>query len=319
MVREWGAAESVTVEEVPEPEPGPGQLLVKVESAAVNFPDVLIAANQYQVSVPTPFVPGSEWAGVIEQIGPDVDNYAIGDRVRGGGMVGAFAQKLVAPATVARVPEGVSFDDAASYSVVYGTAYSILRSVADVQEGEWIAILGAAGGVGLAALDLGVLLGGRVLAAASSPEKLAVCRARGAEAVVDYSREPLKDLIKEVTGGGADVVVDPVGGPYAEEALRATRYGSRFVTVGFAAGIPRIPLNLVLLKGVRVVGYEARTFGLNAPELAARDREEVARLFEAGRISPYIGGRFPLDRVGTALGLLRDRHAIGKLIIRPWD
>ena len=207
-----------------------------VKSAAVNYPDVLIVANKYQVSIPPPFIPGSEWAGVVEATGHDVTVLAVGDRVAGGGIVGAFAQKVVAPETVGRIPDAVSFDDAAAFSVVYGTAYSVLRSVADLRPGEWVVVLGAAGGVGSGHRRPGRAARrpgprGRIVAE-SSP----CAAARGAEAVVDYDREPLKDRIKEVTGGGADVVVDPVGGPYAEEALRATRYGSRFVTVGYASG-----------------------------------------------------------------------------------
>ena len=317
IVRTWGGPESVAVENWPDPEPGPGQVLVAVESAAVNYPDVLIVANKYQVSIPPPFIPGSEWAGVVEATGDGVSALAVGDRVAGGGIVGAFAEKLLAPDTVARIPDAASFDDAAAFSVVYGTAHSVLRSVANVQPGEWVVVLGAAGGVGLAAVDLAVLLGARVLAAASSPDKLAVCAQRGAVAVVDYDREPLKDRIKELTGGGADVVVDPVGGPYAEQALRATRYGSRFVTVGYASGeIPRIALNLILLKGVRVMGYEARTFGEHAPELQERDRLELQDLFSSGRISPYVGATYRLDEAGRALQHLADRRAIGKVVLR---
>jgi len=319
MVRSWGEPETIAVEELPDPEPGPGEVRVRVESAAVNYPDVLIAANRYQVSVPPPFTPGSEWAGVVEAVGPGVTARQVGDRVSGGGMVGAFTQKLLAPATVARIPDGVSFDAAAAFSVVYGTAYSVLRSVADVRPGEWVAVLGAAGGVGLAAVDLAIVLGARVLAAASSAEKLQVCKERGAEALVDYERESLKERMKELTGGGADVVVDPVGGAYAEEALRATRFGSRYVAVGFAAGIPRIPLNLVLLKGVHVMGYEARGFGQHAPGLLQRDREELQQLFAAGRVAPHIGARFGLDDVAAAMREVGDRRAIGKVILRLWE
>jgi len=320
MVREWGGPESVAVEELPDPEPGPGQVLVRVEAASVNYPDVLIAANRYQVSIPPPFTPGSEWAGVVEALGPEVTALAVGDRVSGGGIVGAFAQRIVAPQTATRIPDAATFDAAAAFSVAYGTAYSVLRSVAEVQAGEWVVVLGAAGGVGLATVDLGVLLGARIIAAASSPDKLAVCLERGAEAAIDYSREPLKERIKEITGGGAGVVVDPVGGPHAEEALRATRYGSRFVTVGYASGeIPRIPLNLILLKGVRVLGYEARTFGDNAPGLLARDREELEGLFASGRVSPYVCHTYGLDDVAGALRHVGDRRAVGKVVLRPWQ
>jgi NADPH:quinone reductase-like Zn-dependent oxidoreductase len=219
---------------------------------------------------------------------------------------------------VGRIPDAASFDAAATFSVAYGTAQSVLRSVADVQPGEWVVVLGAAGGVGLAVVDLAVLAVARVLAAASSPAKLSVCAERGTEAVVDYQHESLKDRIKDITGGGADVVIDPVGAPYAEEALRATRYGSRFVTVGYASGdIPRIPLNLILLKGVRVMGYEARTFGANEPELLARDRKELDEHFSSGRISPYVCANYRLDDVASALRHVGDRRAIGKVIIRP--
>jgi NADPH:quinone reductase-like Zn-dependent oxidoreductase len=320
IVKAWGGPDGMVVEDLPDPRPGPGEVLVRIESASVNFPDVLIAANKYQVSIPPPFTPGSEWAGVVESLGQDVTALAVGDRVSGGGIVGAFAQKVLAPETVARIPDAASFDDAAAFSVVYGTAYSVLRSVADVQPQEWVVVLGAGGGVGLAAVDLAVLLGARVLAAASSAEKLKVCRDRGAEAVVDYDHEPLKDRIKEITGEGADVVVDPVGGPYSEEALRATHYGSRFVTVGYASGqIPRIPLNLILLKGCRLVGYEARTFGTNASDLVARDRAELRRLFESGGIRPHVCATYGLDNTAVALQHVADRRAIGKVILRPWE
>jgi NADPH:quinone reductase len=320
MIRAWGEPETARVEELPDPKPSPQEVVVRVESTSVNYPDVLIAANKYQVSIPPPFIPGSEWAGVVEAAGANVGSLHPGDRVAGGGIVGAFVQRLLAPETTVRIPDAASFDDAAAFSVVYGTAYSVLRSVAEVQRDEWVVVLGAAGGVGLATLDLAVLLGARVLAAASSAEKLAVCAARGAAAIVDYTHEPLKDRIKEITNGGADVVVDPVGGPYAEEALRATHYGARFVTVGYASGeIPRIPLNLVLLKGVRVIGYEARTFGTNAPELLARDRRELDELFSSGRISPHVCATYGLDDVAAALRHVGDRRAIGKVILRPWE
>jgi NADPH:quinone reductase len=320
VVRVWGPPESVVVEDQDDPQPGLGEVLVQVESTSVNYPDVLIAANRYQVSIPPPFTPGSEWAGTVEALGPGVTALAVGDRVSGGGIVGAFAQKLVAPETVARVPDSVSFDSAAAFSVAYRTAYSVLRSVAEVQPGEWVVVLGAAGGVGLATVDMAVALGGRVLAAASSPAKLEVCRERGAEVVVNYELESLKDEIKRVTGKGGDVVVDPVGGRYSEEALRATHFGSRFITVGYASGeIPRIPLNLVLLKGVRVMGYEARTFGINAPELLARDHKELDEFFEAGRIAPYICTTFGLEDVAGALRTVGDRKAIGKVVLRPWE
>jgi NADPH:quinone reductase-like Zn-dependent oxidoreductase len=316
----YGPPEDLVVEEIPDPHAGPDEVVVRVEAASVNFPDVLIAANGYQISIPTPFTPGSEFAGVVEAVGDGVVGTDIGDRVYGSRFVGAFAQRVVVPETsLSPVPTGVSLADAAAFWVVYATAYHSLRSVAEVVEGEWVVVLGAAGGVGLATVDLAQVLGARVLAAASSDEKLAVCAARGAEAVVNYSREDLKSRVKELTGG-ADVVIDPVGGPYAEQALRATRWGGRFVTVGFASGeIPRIPLNLVLLKGVVIKGFEIRTFGEHAPAASERDRAELLDLFGQGRIRPLIAQEYALSEVADAMRSLTERRATGKVIIAPWS
>jgi NADPH:quinone reductase-like Zn-dependent oxidoreductase len=309
----------VVVVDLPDPEPAAGEVVLRVEAAALNYPDVLIVANQYQISMPPPFAPGSEYAGTVTAVGEGVTDFVPGDRVMGTTFVGATAQMLATPATsVHPIPDGVSTAEAAAFGVVYQTAYHSLRSVADVQEGDWVVVLGAAGGVGLAAVELAVILGARVLAAASSPEKLEVCRASGAQEVVDYEREDLKERVKEITGG-ADVVIDPVGGPYSEQALRATRWGGRFVTVGFASGeIPRIPLNLVLLKGVIVKGFEIRTFGEHAPEAMQRDRAELDEMFRAGKVRPHISAMYPLDQVPAALADLRDRKAVGKLVVDPW-
>ncbi|HEU4361827.1 MAG TPA: zinc-binding dehydrogenase, partial [Mycobacterium sp.] len=204
----------------------------------------------------------------------------------------------------------------AGFGVTYRTAYHALRSVAQVAQGDWVVVLGAAGGVGLAAVDLAVAMGARVLAAASGPEKLAICRQRGAQATVDYDREDLKQRIRELTGGGAQAVLDPVGGGYAEPALRSLARGGRFVTLGYAAGsIPAIPLNLVMLKGITVQGMEIRTFATDHPTASARDLAELNQLFAAGRITPYIGARFGLADTAAALRYVADRRAIGKVII----
>jgi NADPH:quinone reductase len=316
----YGPPESVVVEEIPDPVPGADEVLIRIEAAALNYPDVLIVANQYQISIPPPFIPGSELAGVVSAVGSDVTDYQPGDRVSSTTFVGAFAQYACLPArAVHRVPDGVTSAEAAAFGVVYATAYHAVRSVAEVESGDWVVVLGAAGGVGLACVELAKLRGGRVLAAASSPEKLDVCRASGAEAVVDYETEDLKERIKEITGGGADVVLDPVGGPYAEQALRATRWGGRFVTLGFASGeIPRIPLNLVLLKGVIVKGFEIRTFGEHAPAEAKRDDEELDALFNDGTLRPHVSEVYSLDQVGEALAALAERRAVGKIVIDPW-
>ncbi len=316
-VPEHGPPETVVVHEVPEPVPGPGEVLVDVAYAAVNFPDVLIVNNEYQVQVPAPFVPGSEFSGVIGAVGDGVDGVRVGDHVYGASFVGAYAEKIVVNgASVTVIPESVDLRDAAAFSVAHTTAMHTLRTIADLQPGETVLVLGAAGGVGLATVELATLLGGKVVAAASTPEKLELCAQYGAVAGIDYTTEDLKTRAKELTGGGADVVVDPVGGPYSEAALRATKWGSRFVVVGFAAGeIPRIPLNLVLLKGVIVRGMEMRSIMEAVPELVLRDQRELKELFVGGKIHPHVSAVYPLADTAVALRSMLERTATGKVLI----
>ncbi len=318
VCRAYGEPEELVLDELPSPTPGPGQIAVRVRAAAVNFPDVLLIGGKYQVRIPVPFTPGSELAGEVIAIGEGVSGFRESDRVSGTVMVGAFAEEAVLGADAATaIPDGIDFADAAAFGVTNRTAYHALRSIAKVQPGDWVVVLGAAGGVGLAAVDVGVALGARVLAAASSPEKLELCRQRGAGACVDYDREDLRDRIREITGkGGAQVVIDPVGGPYSEPALRSLGRRSTFVTLGYAAGpIPAIPLNLVMLKGVTVRGMEMRTFATDYPQEAARDDAELAQLFRDGRIRSYIGARFALQDTAQALRHIADRKAMGKVII----
>ncbi|BBZ21796.1 NADPH:quinone oxidoreductase family protein [Mycolicibacter hiberniae] len=312
----YGPPEDLVLRELPDPEPGPGTMVVRVRAAAVNFPDVLMIDGKYQLKIPVPFTPGSELAGDVLAVGEGVA-FAPGDRVVGTSFVGGFAEQALVPAAVATpIPEGIDYAAAAGFGVTYRTAYHALRSVARVGEGDWVVVLGAAGGVGLAAVDLGVAMGAKVLAAASSPEKLEVCRQRGAAATVDYDREDLKTRIREITGAGAQAVLDPVGGPYAEPALRSLARGGRFVTLGYASGvIPAIPLNLVMLKGITVQGMEIRTFATDFPAENERDLAELQRLFAEGTVSPYIGARFPLADTAAALRYVADRKAVGKVII----
>jgi NADPH:quinone reductase len=315
----YGPPEGLTLEEVPDPVPAPGQAVVEVHAASVNFPDVLMIQDKYQVSLPPPFTPGSEFAGIVTAVGDGVRNVAPGDHVFGATFVGGFAeQTIAAAASLTRVPDGVDLHEAAAFGVVYTTAYHSLRSVADVKPGEWVVVLGAAGGVGLASVDVALQLGARVVAAASSAERLELCRERGAEGLIDYSTEDLKVRIREITGEGADVVIDPVGGPWAEQALRSTRWGGRFVTVGYASGeIPRIPLNLVLLKGMTIVGFEMRTFAEHAPDSARRDREELMALFGAGKLHPHVSAVYSLADTPAALRAVADRRVTGKVVIDP--
>ncbi len=315
VCRSYGTPEDLVLEDVDDPVPGPGQLLVRVHAAAVNFPDVLFIAGKYQVKIPPPFIPGNEIAGEVIATG-DGAKFKAGQRVSGT-TFGAFAeQALLDPSQAALVPDDADFASAAAFGVTYRTAYHALRSTAAVAEGDWVVVLGAAGGVGLAAVDLAVAMKARVLAAASSPEKLELCRQRGAQATVDYDREDLKSRIRELTGDAARVVIDPVGGPYAEPALRGLARGGTFVTLGYAAGtIPAIPLNLVLLKDICVRGMEIRTFMTDHPDAAARDMRELSEMFAAGTVRPYIGARFPLAETAAALRHVADRKVLGKVVI----
>jgi NADPH:quinone reductase len=311
----YGPPEDLVLTDVADPVPGPGQVLVRVHAAAVNFPDVLFVAGKYQIRIPPPFTPGNEIAGEVVAAGQDA-SFTLGQRVFGT-TFGAFAERaLLDEATAAVIPDGVDFASAAAFGVTYRTAYHALRSVAEVAAGDWVVVLGAAGGVGLAAVDLAVAMGARVLAAASSPDKLRLCRERGAQATVDYDNEDLKMRIRELTGDNARLVLDPVGGSYAEPALRGLARGGTFITLGYAAGaIPAIPLNLVLLKDITVRGMEIRTFMGDYPAQCARDLTELSQLFAEGKVRPYIGARFPLAETAAALRYVADRKVLGKVII----
>lgn len=317
LCRAYGPPEVVEVTDLDAPTLGPGQARVRVEAAAVNHPDVLLVAGEYQVKLPTPFVPGSELAGVVVEVAADVPDVNPGDRVFGSTIAGAFAEEAVLGATVlTRIPGGIDAAAAAAFGVAHRTAYNVLRSVASLQPGEELVVLGAGGGVGLAAVQLGALLGATVTAVASSPEKLTVAASFGASRIVDHRAGDLRGALKAAVPGGTDVVVDPVGGDLAEPALRSLRYGGRFVTVGYASGvIPRIPLNLVLLKGVRIVGFQFVDFAAHAPEELARNEAELLDLLARGQARPHIGARFPLAEVAAALRHVADGRAVGKVVL----
>jgi NADPH:quinone reductase len=315
----YGPPGSLRIDEVPMPSARPGTVLVQVAAAAVNFPDVLIIANKYQVSVPLPFTPGSEFSGVVTAVGDGVTVWQAGDRVFGSTFHGSFSEFVAVPESALRaVPDGVELRSVAGFWVAHATAYHALRSVGEVAPGDRVVVLGAGGGVGLAAVELGALLGAEVIAIASSDDKLTRCRHQGAKHTIDYSRYDVRDALRDIAPDGVDVVIDPVGGPFAERALRATRWGGRFVTVGFASGeIPRIPLNLVLLKGVVIKGFEIRTFSEHAPDLAARDERELLELLASGRVRPYVSSVYSLDDVALALAEVAERRAIGKVLVAP--
>lgn len=318
VARSLGAPEVVEIEDIAPPALRPGTARVEVHAAAVNFPDLLVLAGKYQASVPPPYTPGCEFSGRVVETAPGVTRVRPGDLVFGLATHGAFAEQVVLDDwRLTPVPEAVDPAKLAAFSVTYLTAYHALRTFAKVQPGEHVTVLGAAGGVGLAAVDIARALGARPVAAGSDLAKLEVCREKGAVALVDYGHEDLKARINEITGGGADVVVDPVGGSVSEPALRAMKWGGRYVVVGFASGeIPKIPLNLVLLKGLWITAVDNRTILEHLPEVAPLHRAEVVELLLSGAVSPYVSSIHPLEEVVAALREVADRRAVGKVLVQ---
>lgn len=314
VCQDHGPPEVIRVREHPVPPAGRGQVGVRVTAAAVNFPDVLLVADSYQISVPTPFVPGSEFAGVIDEVGSETTGFAVGDRVTGTGLFGAFAERVVIDAaSVAAIPDAVDDLTAAASGVAHRTAYHTLRSAARLCSGDELVVLGAGGGVGLAAVQLGVALGARVTAVASSAEKLDAAADHGACRVVNHRDGELRAALRAALPEGADVVVDPVGGALSEPAMRTLRRGGRFVTVGFASGvIPRIPLNLVLIKGIQVSGFQFQDVPRAEFE---RNESELRDLLASARVTPHIDTVYPLSEAAEALRHVADGRAIGKVLI----
>jgi NADPH:quinone reductase len=310
----YGPPEVVRIEERPSQPLQDGQVRVCVSAAAVNYPDVLLVANQYQISVPPQFVVGSEFAGVIAEVAGEAGDLVVGDRVTGTQMFGAFAEEVVVAATALnRIPPGVDDRTAAAFGVAYRTAYHALRSVARIGSGDAVVVLGAGGGVGLAAVQLATALGGHVTAVASSAEKLATATSYGAQHVINHRMGDLRAALREFLPAGADAVIDPVGGGLSEPALRSLRRGGRFVTVGYASGvIPAIPLNLVLVKGVHVLGFQFQDV---APDEFARNEAELGEMLATGRVAPHIGAVYPLAETARALRQMADGNAIGKVLI----
>lgn len=316
----FGDPETLVVREAPDPAPGPGEVLVETAFVALNFFDTLLIQNKYQFKGTPPFSPGGEFSGRVAALGPGVTEFRPGDRVAGSMTFGAARSHLVAPAaSVVPVPEGVSDEAAAGLFVTYGTTLHALRQRGALRPGETLAVLGASGGVGVAAVEIGKIMGARVIACASSAEKLDFCRRFGADVGIDYAREDLKEALKRWTGGaGVDVVYDPVGGDYTEAALRALAWKGRLLVIGFAAGgIPRIPLNLTLLKGCDIRGVFWGDFVRREP---AAHRANMAQLLDwtaQGRLTVHVHGVWPFERVAEAMGELTARRAQGKVLLRP--
>ncbi|MGB6054242.1 MAG: NADPH:quinone oxidoreductase family protein [Burkholderiaceae bacterium] len=320
ICKAWGLPDTLTVEELPDPVPGPGQVSIEVQAAGVNFPDVLIIQNKYQFKPELPFTPGSELAGVVRAVGDGVSHVKPGDRVIAFIGNGAFAQQVVVAAnTVMPMPPGMDFDTAAAITLTYGTSHHAVVDRAQLKAGETMLVLGAAGGVGLAAIEIGKALGARVIAAASSDEKLEVCKAHGADATINYSSEDLREAIKAATGGkGPDVIYDPVGGVYAEPAFRSIGWRGRYLVVGFANGeIPKLPLNLALLKGASLVGVFWGEFARREPKANLAAMQQMMGWLAEGKIRPHISGRYALAETPQALNDMAARKVTGKVVIQP--
>jgi NADPH2:quinone reductase len=318
LCKAFGPPETLVYEDVASPSPEPGEAVVSVKAASVNFPDVLIIENKYQLKPPLPFSPGSELAGVVKSVGDGVTGFEPGDRVMAITGYGAFAEEVKTEARrMLPIPAGMDFATAAAFGLTYATSEHALVDRGALKAGETLLVLGAAGGVGLAAIEIGKILGARVIACASTDEKLAVCRAHGADETINYATEDLRERIKALTGGtGCDVVYDPVGGPYTEPALRSIAWRGRLLVVGFAAGeIPKIPLNLTLLKGCSIVGVFWGDWARREP---AHFAEAMARLdawYAEGKLKPHISATFPLERAADALILMASRKVTGKVVL----
>ena len=311
---------SLRVDEIAEPDVRAGQVLIDVRAAGVNFPDVLLTRGLYQFKPAPPFSPGGEAAGVVRAVGAGVTSLAPGDRVATTIIYGAFAERLVVPEqAVVKLPDAVGFEVGAATLLTYATTYHALVDRAALRSGETLLVLGAAGGVGIAAVELGALLGARVIAAASTDDKLAFCREHGAGDGINYGREDLKDRIKALTkGNGVDVVYDPVGGALAEPALRGTGWQGRYLVIGFASGeIPKIPLNLVLLKGCQIVGVFWGAFAMRDPTSNRAHAEAIFRWVADGKLRPAIDATLPFAQAGEALARLERRDVKGKLVLVP--
>ena len=318
LCKAYGPPESLVVEDVASPVPGPGEVVISVKAAGVNFPDVLIIQNKYQVKPPLPFSPGSEVAGVIKDVGEGVTAFKPGDPVMAITGYGGFAQEVKAEARrVLKQPPSMDSVTAAAFGLAYATSDHAIRDRGELKRDEMLLVLGAAGGVGLAAIEIGKAVSARVIACASSDDKLAVCRKHGADATINYATEDLRERIKELTAGaGPDVIYDPVGGPFTEPALRSIAWRGRLLVVGFAAGdIPKIPLNLMLLKGCSIVGVYWGDFARREPARFAASMDQLARWHAEGRIKPRVSATFPLERAAEALQLMSDRKVSGKLVL----
>ena len=316
----YGTPDDLELADIADPKPGPGEAVVRIAAAALNFFDTLIIAGKYQYKPEMPFSPAAEFAGTVESVGAGVTSLAAGDRVLGYSGYGAARERIALAADkLVKLPAGLDFDRAAGVSVTYGTTLYALKDRAHLKTGETLAVLGASGGVGIAAVELGKLMGARVIACASSAEKLAFAKRHGADVGIDYAKDELKDALRTATGGnGADVIYDPVGGPYAEAALRSIAWEGRYLVIGFAAGdIPKLPLNLVLLKSADVLGVFWGSWISRDPAGFRANTEQLLAWVAAGRLSSHVHAVYPLAEAPAALKAIASRKVMGKVILRP--
>ena len=316
----WGMPDTLNLEDLPDVVPAAGQIAIQIQAAGVNFPDVLIIQNKYQVKPPLPFTPGGELAGTVRAVGEGVQKFKVGDRVIAFVGQGAFAQQIAVPVeAVMPMPAGMDFDVAAAITLTYGTSHHAVVDRAQLKAGETMLVLGAAGGVGLAAIDIGKALGARVIAAASTDEKLAVCKDHGADVLINYATEDLREAIKRATDGkGPDVIYDPVGGVYAEPAFRSIAWRGRYLVVGFANGeIPKLPLNLTLLKGASLVGVFWGEYARREPAANMAAMGQLMGWLASGKIRPHISARYALADTAQALNDMAARKVTGKVVIEP--
>ena len=321
LCKELGPADKLVIEDVPSPQVSGDGVKVKVKAAGLNFPDTLIIEGKYQIKPELPFSPGGEMAGEIIEVGPDVKNLKPGMRVMGLTGYGSFAEeKVIGESRVIPVPDGMKDETAAAFSMVYGTSYHALKQRANIQPGETLLVLGASGGVGLAAVELGKAMGAKVIAAASSDDKLQVAKEAGADDLINYTDEDLKEALKSRYPQGIDVIYDPVGDRFTEPALRNMAWNGRFLIVGFAAGeIPKIPANLTLLKGCSVVGVFWGAFTAKEPKEHIQNVKELMQLFAEGKINPRVSEVFPFEQYEDALAALSSRRAKGKVVLKVSD
>lgn len=320
--KSYGPPENLVLEEIDPPSPGKGQVLIDIYSTGLNFPDTLQIQGKYQFQPPFPFTPASEVAGKVAQVGEDVSGLKVGDRVMAMVGVGGMAEQVAADVDAADViPDAMDFDTAAGFGMIYGTSYHALKQRADLQPGETLLVLGASGGVGIAAVELGKAMGARVIAAASTDEKLEVAKQHGADELVNYGDGELKEKVKALTGGqGADVIYDPVGGDLFDQCARCINWKGRILVVGFASGtIPKYPINLALLKGCQLVGVFWGAFRKREPDVYQQNCRDLFELYAQGKLKPLISQVFPLEKYVDALNVFVNRQAVGKIVLRIRD